>query len=426
MRMKVKIFPSIVKGSVIAPPSKSYTHRAIVMGSLAESCTIKFPLISADTKATINACRAIGARIKEGKNKLEIKGVQGKPETPENVIDAMNSGTTLRIMAAVCSLAKGASVLTGDDSLRKRPNTPLLAALEDLGAAAFSTKGDGTAPLVIKGRLKGGNTAIDGSISSQFITALLIACPLAEKQTQIKILGMLTSKPYIEITLELLEKASISIQTDFTKFKIPPNQSYKVKSYLIPGDFSSASYMLAAGAVTNSRVEVKNLYPSKQGDVKILEILKQMGSNIHWDKKAGIARVDGADKAGVEIDANQFPDLVPTLAAIAACAKGTTVIYNVEHARYKETDRLHTIASELRKMGAKIDERRDGLIVKSSKLKGTEVTGYGDHRIVMALAIAALAAEGPTIIDTAECIDVSYPSFFEDLKKLGAKVEYLE
>ncbi|MEM2933668.1 MAG: 3-phosphoshikimate 1-carboxyvinyltransferase [Methanocellales archaeon] len=426
MQMKVKIFPSIVKGSVIAPPSKSYTHRAIVMGSLAENCTIKFPLISADTKATINACRAIGASIEEGKNKLEIKGIQGKPETPENVIDAMNSGTTLRIMAAVCSLAKGASVLTGDDSLRKRPNIPLLAALEDLGAVAFSTKGDGTAPLVIKGRLKGGSTAIDGSISSQFITALLIACPLAEKQTEIKIKGRLTSKPYIEITLELLEKASISIQTDFTKFKIPPNQSYKVKSYLIPGDFSSASYMLAAGAVTNSRVEVKNLYPSKQGDVKILEILKQMGSNIHWDKKAGIARVDGADKMGVEIDANQFPDLVPTLAAIAACAKGTTVIYNVEHARYKETDRLHTIASELKKMGGKIEERRDGLIVKTSKLKGTEVTGYGDHRIVMALAIAALAAEGPTTIDTAECIDVSYPSFFEDLKKLGAKVEYLE
>jgi 3-phosphoshikimate 1-carboxyvinyltransferase len=424
--MKIKIFPSTVKGSVIAPPSKSYTHRAIVMGSLGERCLIKYPLISADTKATINACRAIGASIKEKKTKLEIKGVQGKPKTPDNVIDAMNSGTTLRIMAAVCSLANGASVLTGDDSLRKRPNTPLLAALEDLGATAFSTKGDGTAPLVIKGRLKGGETAIDGSISSQFITALLIASPLAQKQTHIKIEGKLTSRPYVEITLELLEKADINIQTDFTKFKVPPEQSYKAKSYLIPGDFSSASYMLAAGAITNSRVEVKNLYPSKQGDVRILEILKQMGSDIHWDKKAGIARVSGADRIGVEIDANQFPDLVPTLAAISTCAKGTTKIFNVEHARYKETDRLHTIASELKKMGAKIIERKDGLIVKTSKLRGAEVSGYHDHRIVMALAIAALAAESPTTIDTAECIDVSYPSFFEDLRKLGARVEYLE
>ncbi len=426
MRMKVKIFPSTIKGSIIAPPSKSYTHRAIVMGSLADRCLIKYPLISADTKATINACRAIGASIEEKNGKLKIKGVQGKPETPDNVIDAMNSGTTLRIMAAVCSLAKGASVLTGDDSLRKRPNTPLLAALEDLGAVAFSTKSDGTAPLVIKGRLRGGSTAIDGSISSQFITALLIACPLAEEQTQLTIKGKLTSKPYVEITLELLERANIRIHTDFIKIKIPPKQSYEVKSYRIPGDFSSASYMLAAGAITNSSVEVKNLYPSKQGDVKILEILKQMGSNIHWNKKTGIARVDGGDQKGVEIDANQFPDLVPTLAAIAACAKGTTKIYNVEHARYKETDRLHTVASELKKMGAKIAERKDGLIIKSSKLKGAEVTGYYDHRIVMALAIAALAAEGPTTIDTAECVDVSYPSFFEDLKKLGAKVEYLE
>ncbi|MEM2924184.1 MAG: 3-phosphoshikimate 1-carboxyvinyltransferase [Methanocellales archaeon] len=427
--MKVKIFPSIVKGSVFAPPSKSYTHRAIVIGSLGESCWIKYPLISADTKATINACRAIGASIVEKENMLEIKGVQGKPETPDNVIDAMNSGTTLRIMAAVCSLAKGASVLTGDDSLRRRPNTPLLIALQELGAVAFSTKGDGTAPLVIKGRLKGGRVAIDGSISSQFITALLIACPLAEEQTQIEIKGKLISKPYVEITLELLEKAdvNIDIQNNFTKFGIPPNQSYKLKNYQIPGDFSSASYMLAAGAITNSRVEVKNLYPSKQGDVEILEILKQMGSDIHWDRDAGIVRVAGiGGEVEIDVDANQFPDLVPTLAAIAACTKGKTRIYNVEHARYKETDRLHTIATELKKMGAKIIEQRDGLIVKSSKLKGAEVTGYGDHRIVMALAIAALAAEGPTIIDTAECVDVSYPSFFEDLKKLGARVEYLK
>lgn len=426
MRMKVRIFPSTISGSVFAPSSKSYTHRAIVMGSLAGHCIVKHPLLSADTRATINACRAIGASIKEKNGELEIKGVKGKPETPENVIDALNSGTTLRIMSAVCSLAKGASVLTGDDSLRKRPNTPLLAALEDLGATAFSTKGDGTAPLVIKGRLKGGKATIDGSISSQFITALLISCPLAEKNTRIRIRGKLTSKPYVEITLELLKRAGISIQTDFARFEIPAEQSYEVESYLVPGDFSSAAYMLAAGTITSSRVEVKNLPPSRQGDVRIINILKEMGGHISWNKIEGVVRVDGADLAGVEIDANQFPDLVPTLAAIATYAKGMTRIHNVEHARYKETDRLHTIAAELKKMGGNIKERKDGLIVRASELKGANVTGYSDHRIVMALAITALGAKGATTIDTAECVDVSYPGFFQDLERLGARVEHLE
>lgn len=424
--MRVKITPSTVRGSVLAPSSKSYTHRAIVMGSLAGQCRVKYPLISADTKATINACRAIGAKIEEKNSELDIRGMRGKPGTPDNVIDALNSGTTIRIMSAVCSLAKGASVLTGDDSLRKRPNTPLLNALTELGAEAFSTKGDGTAPLVIKGRLRGGKTAIDGSISSQFITALLIASPLADKDTLIKIRGKLTSKPYVEITLELLKKAGITINTDFTKFDIPAGQSYEAESYLVPGDFSSASYMLSAGVITNSRVEVKNLLPSKQGDVRILNILKQMGAHISWNKIEGIARVDGADLRGINIDANQFPDLVPTLAVLATYAKGTTEIHNVEHARYKETDRLHTIALELKKMGAKIVERKDGLLVRASSLRGAEVTGYSDHRIVMALAIAALGSKGSTTINTAECVDVSYPGFFREIAKLGANVEYLE
>ncbi|MCD5409708.1 MAG: 3-phosphoshikimate 1-carboxyvinyltransferase, partial [Methanocellales archaeon] len=348
--MDVDIQPSTVKGTVYAPPSKSYTHRAVAIASLGKESEVLYPLLSKDTLATVHACEAFGAtiRIIEGKeNVLRISGVMGNPVTPENVIDVANSGTTLRFMIAIGGLIADATVLTGDASLRKRPNIPLLNAMNELGAVAFSTKGDGTAPIVVKGKLNGGKTTVDGSISSQFISSLLLACPFAEKDTTIRVDGELKSRPYVEITVDMLKNAGVELFTDSTQFMIPCMQSIDIESYMIPGDFSSASYLLAAGAVTNSKVSVRNLIPSKQGDIEIVQILKEMGANISWDKSKGVVTVDGADLRGIEVDAIDTPDLVPVVAVLGACAEGVTRIVNAEHLRYKETDRLVAMSTEL-------------------------------------------------------------------------------
>ncbi|APH38111.1 3-phosphoshikimate 1-carboxyvinyltransferase [Methanohalophilus halophilus] len=422
--MRVKISRTSVEGEVFAPPSKSYTHRAITIGSLSEKCVVRRPLISEDTKATIRACKMLGAQINEEKGDLFIEGVKGKPHIPEDVIDVGNSGTTLRFMTAVASLVDGVSILTGDNSLRTRPNGPLIEVLRDLGVEVISTLNNGCAPLVVKGGLKGAIAKIDGSISSQFISALLIACPLTRQSTTLSIKGELRSKPYVNVTLEILRKAGAEIFEDSNhniKFIIPPNQNYNLRDYLVPGDFSSASYLLAAAAMTSSRVVVKNMFPSQQGDMAIIDILKQMGAGVSWDKENGVVTVNGHDLKGVRVDAAATPDLVPTIAVLGAVAEGQTVIENAEHVRYKETDRLHAMAVELKKMGVSVKEDQDQLTIKGGKLKGGDLHGWHDHRIVMALTIAGMVA-GDTTVDTAESIFISYPNFFDDVRSLGADV----
>ncbi len=426
---------SKIKGEIIAPPSKSYTHRAIAIASLGETSDIFYPLISEDTKATINAAKCLGAVIEYDKKlqKITIEGTEGKPRTPEDVINAENSGTTLRFFTAISSLCEGAAVLTGDSSLRKRPNSPLLESLNNLGSEAFSTKGDGTAPIVVKGKLKGGETTMDASISSQFISALLIACPLAEKNSHI-VARNLTSVPYMVMTAEILEKAGVEIpfsrfHDNHYSFLVEGGRRYELREFTVPGDFSSSSYLLAAAALTDSELKVSNLFPSAQGDSRIVGILNEMGADIRWDKERGIVEVKGAKGTGVrgiKVDMRENPDLVPTIAVLGAVAEGTTEITGVAHLRYKEADRLRVLTEELRKMGARVEEKEDGLLVEGSKggeLKAAKVYSHDDHRLAMALCIAALSASGETVIESAECAKVSYPSFFEDIRNLGADID---
>ncbi|WMW23307.1 3-phosphoshikimate 1-carboxyvinyltransferase [Methanolobus mangrovi] len=422
--MKVSVSTSKINGEVFAPPSKSYTHRAITIAALSEECVIHRPLLSADTLATIRACEAFGASIDKTEEKLHITGVNSKPFVPNDVIDVANSGTTLRFMTAVSALTNGVTVLTGDGSIRNRPNQPLLDVLNKLGVEAYSTRGNGCAPLVVRGGLKGAITMIDGSISSQFISALLIACPLTTQSTTLSIKGEMKSRPYVDVTIELLESAGAEIlveEGNTIKFIIPANQKYNLKEYTVPGDFSSASYLLAGAAVTGSTVTVKNLFPSKQGDVDIIDVLERMGAEITWDKENGIVKVAGNGLKGTTFDAGATPDLVPTIAVLAACAEGVTVIENAEHVRYKETDRLHAMALELTKMGISVKEEPDQLIITGGELHGAELHGWHDHRIVMALTIAGMVA-GDTIIDTAESVEISFPNFFEEMMKLGAQI----
>ncbi len=419
--MKLTIQKSNIKGTVNAPPSKSYTHRAIAIAALSKKAEVCNPLISEDTKATIRASEAFGAGIESRKDSLIIKGFEGMPKTPDNVIDIANSGTTLRIMTAVASLADGAVVLTGDASIRTRPNTPLLNALNDLGAEAFSTRNNGKAPLVVRGKMRGGRVYIDGSISSQFISALLIACPFAQNETTILIKGELKSRPYVNITVEMLKSAGAKIiADDSNSFTVPPSQEFNMRSYNVPGDFSSASYMMAAGALCGE-VTINNLFPSEQGDTVLIEILRKMGAKILWDEKKGVVKVSRSELKNINVDVAKTPDLVPTLTVLGAVSEGTMVIENAGHVRYKETDRLHAMTVEMKKMGVDIIEEKDRLIIKGGAIKGAEVHGWDDHRIVMALAVAGMIAGGTTI-DTVESVSISYPSFFEDLKNIGAVV----
>ncbi|HMK45199.1 MAG TPA: 3-phosphoshikimate 1-carboxyvinyltransferase [Methanocella sp.] len=421
--MIARISKSEVWGTVDAPPSKSYTHRAIAIGSMGHYAKIARPLLSADTLATVDACRAFGADVRVEGDMVEIAGVIGKPQVPDNVVDAKNSGTTLRLCSSIAALVDGVTIFTGDSSLRRRPNGPLIKALNDLGAVCYSTRGTGTAPLVIHGVMKGGHISINGGVSSQFISSLLISCPFAKNDTTITVEGSLKSRPYVDVTIEMLEKAGCKIEAGVQQFSIPCCQDYNLGEYRVPGDFSSASYPLAAAAITGSKVTVGNLFESKQGDAAILDYLHDMGARVFWDREEGNVTVGGGDLHGIDVDAGATPDLVPTLSVMAACARGTTNINNAEHVRYKETDRLRAMAAELTKMGVDVEERQDGLTINGGTLKGAAVEGYDDHRIVMALAIAGLMAEGTTTITNAESVGISYPAFFADMKKLGATVE---
>jgi 3-phosphoshikimate 1-carboxyvinyltransferase len=437
--MNATVQRSRIEGEIIAPPSKSYTHRALTIASLAKKSEIFYPLLSGDTEATINAAKCLGATVgvaleREGQaKKIMVEGTEGSPDTPEDVINAENSGTTLRFFTAVAALCEGAAVITGDVSLRKRPNLPLLKALNELGSEAFSTRGDGTAPIVVKGRLTGGETAIDASISSQFISALLIACPLAAKDSYI-LANNLSSVPYMRMTTEVLEQAGVEVSfsrlsssNDYS-FHLEGGRSYDLRRFTVPGDFSSSSYLLAAAAITDSELKVKNLFPSAQGDSRIVELLREMGASISWDKEKGVVEVKGARSTGLKgitVDMRENPDLVPTIAVLAAVAEGGTEITGVAHLRYKETDRLRFLSEELTKMGVRIKEKEDGLLIEGKekkRLKAAKVYSHEDHRLAMALCIAALSARGETVVEGAECANISYPSFFEDILNLGADI----
>jgi len=421
--MRAVIEPeSHVSGRITPPPSKSYTHRAVVCAALSESARVVNPLLSRDTLATIDATRAVGAHLELNEGYLSVEGVD-VPCAPDDVIDAKNSGSTLRFMTAVCSLAPATTVLTGDSSLRKRPNQPLLDALGELGAMAFSTKGDGRAPIVVCGGkrgIRGGSCTISGGMSSQFISALLLATPLAPTQSRISVSGTLLSAPYVQLTLDVLECAGVRVDVDASVFSVPACQRYRLKSYTVPADFSSAGYLIAAACITGSPLELDGLRSTLQADARIVDIARMMGASIATGRDGKVKVEEGCELSGIEVDCSQTPDLVPTIAAMGANATGKTLITNAAHVRLKETDRLSAMASELSKMGIRCTEGRDFLEVQGGVPERTKVHGWDDHRIVMALAVAGL--KSGVEIEGAEHVDVSYPAFFDDLAELGVEV----
>lgn len=410
---------SKLEGEILIPASKSHTIRAVAIASLAEGRSVlRNPLDSADARAALRAATEFGARISEKEGNWIIDGVAGNISKVASFVDVANSGTTLRIFSALAALNDHDITFDGDKSIRSRPMTPLLSALRNLEVRIKSV--EDRCPLTIRGPIKGGSTRVDG-ISSQFLTALLFATPLAASDTEI-IVENLHEKPYVEITIDWLRSQNIQFEhKDLDWFLMKGKQKYTAFDRQIPADFSSATFALCAAAITQSDIVIKGLdFKDHQGDKEVFNYLQKMGVELQYLDEG--VRVIGSELQGIEIDMNSTPDALPAMAVVGCFAKGTTKLINVAQARLKECDRIKAIAAELTKMGANIEELEDGLIIHQSKLKGTKLHGYDDHRMVMSLAIAGMASDGETIVDTAESVSVTYPTFSDDMKALKAEL----
>jgi 3-phosphoshikimate 1-carboxyvinyltransferase len=427
--MDAVVSESGVAGAARAPPSKSYTHRAIFASAFADGATVVRPLDSADTRASTRAVQSFGSRVEWREDTLAVWGFengQPRPGGPE-AIDCANSGTTMRLATAVAALADGPSELVGDDSLSERPQGPLLDAIGDLGGMASSATGDGTPPIAVAGPIEGGKVSMPGDVSSQFVTALLMVGALTGDGISVTLETELKSAPYVDITLELLADFGVDARQTPFGYAVDGDQTYSAPAggYSVPGDFSSMSYLLAAGAVAGEdAVTVEGAHPSAQGDAAIVDVLERMGATVDWDRDDGLVTVERSNLIGAQVSVADTPDLLPTIAVLGAVAGGTTRIVDAEHVRYKETDRVAAMAEELDALGAAVEEEQDTLVVHGSdtELRGARVDGRGDHRIVMALAVAGLVADGTTTVEGAEHVDVSFPGFFDVLEDLGASV----
>ena len=421
--MRFVVAKSTLHGGVDIPGSKSHTIRAAAVAALAEGeSRILRPLDSADAHAARRAYRLFGATIDEFPGEWRVSGIGGRPGIPENVIDVENSGTTMRIALGTAALLSGGmAVLTGDEQVRRRPCGPLAQALTSLGAKISATRGNGMPPFVVEGGLRGGEAAFE-AVTSQYVTSLLMCCPLTEKDTVLHV-PLLNEKPYVEMTLDWLARQGVSVQysDDLSEFRIPGCQRFNTVNRAIPADFSSATFFLAAGAMPGNTVTCRGLdMTDTQGDKAVVEYLRAMGAQVVVDGDSISVRAENL--RGCEIDMNATPDALPMMAALACFAKGQTRLVNVPQARLKETDRIHVMRVELEKLGGKLTELPDGLVVEESPLRGGTVLGHSDHRVVMSLAVAATLASGPVTIEGAEAVSVTYPEFAEDLRRLGGVI----
>ena len=415
--MKVSIHKSEINGKVTAPSSKSYTIRGLMCAALARGRSeIIHPLISEDTEAAAEVLGQIGVSIHKQGSRWQVMG--GPLKQPTEDLFCRDSAATLRFMTAICALVPGKCRLLLGPSLSKRPITPLLQALGQLGV---NCRADGASVTVRGGRLKGGMVKLPGDISSQFISALLLIAPLAEGGISIRLTTPPKSKPYLKMTLDCLEKFGIKLEApeDLREFEVP-KQEYRPASYQIEGDWSSASYLLALGAVLG-KVTVTNLNPeSLQGDRIMLNLLKDMGAQVLVSNDS--VTVQKSELKAITADLSDCIDLLPTLAILAAVADGTSRFTGIERARLKESNRVAALREGLTRMGIKVIEETDSLTIVGSRPKGSSIDSHDDHRIAMAFSILG-SSTGGTTINGAECVRKTYPEFWDILRSLGGKVE---
>ncbi len=413
-----------VEGIVSVPGSKSITNRALLLAALANGRSyLRNALFSDDTRYMSTALRTLGIGVEEDETQ-ETFSVQGCGGCiPESQADLFigNAGTAARFLTAFVSLGHGTYRLDGVERMRQRPIEDLLQGLRQLGVDATSDRGNGCLPLTIHaGGISGGKLRLSANVSSQYPTALLLVSPLAESDVEIELTGELASRPYVEMTLRMIEQwgASVEYLDNFTRFRIPSGQAYRAQEYTIEPDASSASYFFAAAALSGGSVTVPGIgSQSLQGDARFVEILEEMGCDVKRDPESTSVR--GALRlSGVDVDMNGISDTVMTLAAIAPFADSATTIRNVAHIRHKETDRIRALANELTRLGVKVEERNDGLTIHPAReMKPAEIETYDDHRMAMSFAITGLRSPGISIKNPA-CVSKTFPDFFARLEAL--------
>ena len=427
--MKIKIRPGKLNGTIEIPPSKSYSHRAVIAAALAENekkskiDNLKF---SVDITTTTDIMENWGAEIEHFESALDIAGNDGKVAPKDKYVQCNESGSTIRFLIPIGITRENELIFDGKGKLVDRPLDSYYKIFEEQGLNYKTT--DGKLPLTVNGKLKPGNYEIDGNISSQFITGLLYALPLLEGDSKLIINKNLESKGYVDLTLEILQLAGIEIKNnDYKSFEIKGNQSYKPFDYTVEGDYSQVAFWIVAGIISANRDnEVKCLHVNKnslQGDREIIEIVTRMGANLEIFDDYVI--VKPSKTKGTVIDISQCPDIGPILTVLAALSEGETRIINGERLRIKESDRITSIKTELNKLGGNVTEEGGSLIIQGVDgfTGGVTVSAWNDHRIAMSLAVASTRCEKEIILEEAESVRKSYPHFWDDFVKMGGEIE---
>jgi len=411
------------------PGSKSISHRVAIAAALGEGEShIRDFLRCDDTLYTTEALARLGVDISFGEGRLQVTGSAGDLFVPpaKEEIYLGNSGTSLRLLLSVAALARGNVILTGSPRLNERPISDLIKALAQLGVNTQSLGKPGFPPVLVRGEgISGGGATVDATQSSQFVSSILLCAPYAQRDVEIQVTGDRVSLPYIDLTLDVMERFGVSVEREGYKyFRVRAGQRYAGQDLTIEGDVSSASYFWAAAAVTGGQVITENIYPysTKQGDIGFLHLLEEMGCQVKREKDQVTVR--GAHLRAIEADLSQMPDMVPTLAAVSLFAQGSTFIRNVAHLRHKESDRLHTIATQWKLLGARVDELEDGLVIYGEyPLKPAPTDPHDDHRLAMSLAVIGLKLPG-MVIKNQSCVNKSYPEFWSAWDKLCPQLSH--
>lgn len=404
-----------MKGKVLPPPSKSHTHRAFFLASMAKGeSVVTHSLLSSDTKATLNACRMMGARAEVDGSTVRITG--GDLHAPEGIVDADNSGTTMRIFAGLCSMFDREVTITGDESLRKRPMGRLLDALEQTGTVCRSD--NGLPPVTVKGPNRGGDVHIDGSVSSQYITSLLMTSPMLGSDSRITVEGGMVSAPYLDVTTHMMRLFGADATRDGNVFSIKGRTGYTPYDYCVPADFSSAAFPLVAGAIGGEVTVTGMDMDDPQGDRRIVDVIRKAGAEVTIDGDEVTAK--RKKLIGCEIDMGEIPDLFPITAVLLSTAEGDSRLYGAPQLKLKESNRIETVVNMINAIGGDAEATDDGCIIHGkAELKGGRIVHKGDHRIMMSAAVASLVCEGAVEMDDVECCAVSYPDFVEQMDSLG-------
>ena len=411
-----------INATVPVPGSKSYTQRALIVAALAKGRSlITGPLFSEDTEHLMKALNSLGAHISAHGRELTVMGTGGNVTIPSGPIYMGNNGTGLRLLTGVVSLGHGTFVLDGNDRMRERPIQPLVDALNELGVKASCRNKNGCPPVeVVAKGLGGGKTTLARGLSSQYLSSLLLAAPYARGDVAIEVLGSLPSRPYVDMTLDVMGKFGAEVSLlDERSFLVRAHQAYRSKDYAVEGDASSATYFMAAAAICGGTVRIPNVSPdSVQGDLRFTDILKIIGCQVERSGK-GLAITGPLSYHGdLSFDLHEVPDMVPALAVVCAFRKGKTSLKNIGHLRIKESDRIAALTHELRRIGATVEEKGDAMVIQGLATRGGQIECYKDHRIAMSFAIAGLAVEGVVIKDP-DCVRKSFPDFWDRLESLS-------